>query len=247
MALSLCYNRVKSSLYKGRDGDSDSIFDAYDKKGWKEQKISIPNENVDIIIHSNHHYAGASYLYAKIIIRDLYVLNFRDEQMLYLLSDANLNTFQVKPEDWDTLFDKIIHEHENLFMISESIIKKYFNELDKIIDGNSISIFRNKADDRPTLWDNNFLVRLHSSDKIVDIIKNVEKSTISNSQFVHKCLYTSCINLTKKIAQELEWDDIKRTYSRLKRLGHNLSLIHKYMDDYGSPLTFEKIMACKEY
>lgn len=244
MTPALCY--YKPTLYKGSSGDPNCFFEAYDKKGYKKQKITIPNEKVDIIIHSNLHYAGASYLFANILVKDLYVLNFKDKQMLYLLNNHSLSTFQVEPGDWNSLFDIIVQEHNNLFMISESIIKDYFDELDKIIDKDIVTIWNSKVAERQTTWNKAFLVRLFSSDKIVDIINSVEKSTICKNSFVHKCLYASCMNFTKKIAQELEWEGVEQNDLRLKRLCKNLAIIHNYMGGHGNPLIFEKIMAGKQ-
>ena len=140
MRRALCYDSASNRLYIGIAGTSDCIFSEHDKKGYKTIRIGIPNEPVEIVISSNLHYQGASYLFAKVFIKGKSFLNFKDTQSLYLLNNCELDTFQVSVGNWEELFDLIVEAYNNQYFISEKEIENYFCELDTMIQRNSISI-----------------------------------------------------------------------------------------------------------
>ena len=119
MELALCYDRGNRRLFKGDSNSNDCIFTEHDKKGYKTYKFVIPDEPVEITVFSNLHYQGASFLYAKILVKDKLVLNFHDKESLYLISHNGLETFQVQAGDWNELFNIIIKIHDNLYFINQ--------------------------------------------------------------------------------------------------------------------------------
>lgn len=240
--IALCYDFVGKRLYCGFSDTNDCIFQAHDKKGYKNYKISIPNEPVEIVISSNLHYQGASFLFAKIIVEDKLVLNFHDKESLYLVSHNGLETFQVQAGDWNELFNIIIKIHDNLYFINETDIKSYFDELDNMISCEEILVYRNKTDNKPTKWNGTFLVLLHTADVLNNIIQCKDYSLLANNSIFSQKLLMSCRKYLQRFSDCFSELQFKENDSRVERLSKELLLICNYVERNGKPLEFAKLL-----
>jgi len=238
MDSALCYDSENKRLYKGVAGSNDSLIIGHDKKGYKTSKFSIPDEPIEIVISSNLHYQGASFLYAKILIKGKCVLNFHDIQALHLINHCSIDTFQVSAGDWDGLFDIIVKNYSDLFFTSEGDIEKYLNELDRIVLSESISVFRNKSSQTPTEWKGTFLVMLHSINRLSNIIKCKCDSVIDSNTFFEKRLLSSCISYLQRFADCYPTWEKEEGDSRFEKFAKELLVVCEYVEKYGKPFEF---------
>ena len=239
MDSAICYDSENKRLYKGIAGSNDCFIPKHDQKGYKKTtKYSIPNEPIEIVISSK----GASYLYAKMLIKGKYLLNFQDIQALYLLNDCNIDSFQVVAGNWDELFDIIIKNYNNLYFTSESDIEKYLNVLDKIVLSENISVFRNKTSEKPTEWEGTFLVLLHSINKLSNIIECKNNSVIDDNTYFQKRLLSSCRNYLQRFADCYPTCERREGDSRLKQLSEKLLVVCEYIEKYGNPFEFVDLL-----
>lgn len=246
MDSALCYDSENKRLYKGVSSSNDCLIPKHDKKGYKTFKYAIPNEPIEIVISSNLHYQGASFLYAKILIKGKCVLNFQDIQSLYLLNHCSLDTFQVAAGNWDELFDIIIKSYQNLYFTSESDIEKYFNELDKIVLSDNISVFRNKTSQTPVEWKGTFLVMLHSIKRLSNIIKSKCDSVIGSNTFFEKRLLSSCRSYLQRFAEYYPTLKKKEEDSRKKQLSENLLVVCEYVEKHGESFEFVDLLTANQ-
>lgn len=242
MDSALCYDSENKRLYKGVTGSNDSLISEHDKKVSKIFRFSIPSEPVEIVISSKR----SSCLYAKMLIKGKYLLNFQDIQALYLLNDCSIDTFQVAVGNWDELFDIIIKNYHNLYFTSESDIEKYLNELDKIVLSENISVFRNKTSQAPTEWKGTFLVLLHSINRLTNIIKCKYDSVIDSNTFLEKRLLSSCRNYLQRFAECYPTWENKEGDSRRKQLSEKLLVVCEYVEKYGNPFEFVDLLTSNQ-
>lgn len=83
---------------------NNSVFNAYDKPGWKNTTISCGDFRV--IIRANFGYQGASYLQATIEKGGRLILDFSLDK-LYVLNNSSVSAFSAKTEYLESLFPKI--------------------------------------------------------------------------------------------------------------------------------------------
>ena len=242
MNLALCYDRVSRHLYKGDSNSRDCIFAEHDKKGYKTYKFVIPDEPVEIIVSSNLYYQGASYHYAKILVNNKLVLNFKDKHSLYLVNHNGIETFQVPAGDWNELFNIITKTYENLYIVSETDIQSYFDELDNMISREGITVYWNKTDNKPSKWDGTFLVLLHTADRLKNIFQCKERALISNNKCFSNRLLTSCKKYLQRFSDCFSTWQLEDGDSRVERLSKELLSICEYVESNGEPLDFAKLL-----
>ena len=235
MDSALCYDSENKRLYKGVAGTKDCLISKHDKKGYKTYKYSIPDEPVEIVISSNLHYQGASFLYAKILIKGKSMLNFQDIQALHLMNHCSLDTFQVEAGNWDELFDIIIKNYNNLYFTSEGDVENYLNELDKIVLCENISVFRNKSSQAPTEWKGTFLVLLHSINRLSNIIECKYNSVIDGNTYFQKRLLSSCRNYLQRFTDCYPTWERMEGDPRLKHFSEKLLTVCEYIEKNGNP------------
>lgn len=246
MDSALCYDSENKRLYKGVAGTKDCLISKHDKKGYKTYKYSIPGEPVEIVISSNFHYQGVSFLYAKILIKGKSMLNFQDIQALYLINHCSLDTSQVKAGNWDDLFDIIIENYNNLYFTSDGDVENYLNELDKIVMCESISVFRNKSKQTPTEWKGTFLVLLHSINRLSNIIKCKCGSVIDSNSFFEKRLLSSCRNYLQRFEDCYHTWEKEEGDSRLKQFSEKLLVVCEYVGKYGKPFEYVDLLTTNQ-
>jgi len=238
MNSALCYDKEKKRLYKGVVGSPDCVFPEHDKKGFKTYKVAIQEESMEIVISSNLHYQGASFLYAKMLIKGQSVLNFQDKQTVYLLNHRSLDTFQVPAGNWDELFDTIVDVYNNHYLISETDIDRYFAEIDNMIKRDKITVYRNKTDVEPHVWEGCFLVLLHSLDVVINIIKCCENSILEDNQFLINRILQTCNNFMQVFANSYPSWKKDEEDTRMERFSKELVVIHTFIDKYEKPFEF---------
>lgn len=238
MNSALCYDKEKKRLYKGIVGSPDCVFPEHDKKGFKTYKIAIQDESMEIVISSNLHYQGASFLYAKILIKGQAVLNFQDKQTLFLLNDRSLDTFQVPAGNWDELFDTIVDVYNNHYLVSETDVDGFLGEIDEMIKCDKITVYRNKTDVEPHVWEGCFLVLLHALDVVTNIIKCCENSILESNQFLLNRILQTCNNYMQKFANSYPLWDKNEEDSRKERFSEELLVIHSFFNKHGKPFEF---------
>lgn len=242
MNKALCYDAAINRLYCGIAGTKDCVFAEHDQKGFKTYKVSIPNNPIEVIISSNLHYLGASYLYAKIFAKGKCLLNFKDTQSLYLTGNRELDTFQVSAGNWEELFETIIYVFNNQYITHEKDIENYFCELDSIIKSNKISIRRNKTDIKTNTWEGSFLVLLHALDIITNVIECREGSVMETNTFLINRILLTCKTFLRRFVKDSTTWELKEEDSRLKRFSEELIGIHHYVNQFGKPLDFTRIL-----
>lgn len=242
MVRALSYDLENNRLYNGIGGTADCIFSEHDKKGFHTYKVSLPNEPVEIKVSSNLNYQGASYLYAEILIRGNKMLNFQDKQALYLLNACSLDTFQVPAGNWDELFDSIVRNYNNRYIVCEKDIDMYFNELDDIVLKDGIHVYLNKTDQAGTEWKSSFLVVLHVFDKLTDIMRSRNESVLSDNAFFESRLLATCKRCLQRFSECYPTWEIKEDDRRLKRLSEKLFAVIGYINQYGKPLEYVNLL-----
>lgn len=238
MNRALCYDTVNKRLYVGWADTNESLFPEHDKKGFKTFKFSIPNEPVEIVISSNLHYLGASFLYAEFFIKGKSLLNFKDTKSLYLVNHNEINTFQVRAGNWEELFDTLVDTCNNHYLVCESDIDKYFCEIDNIIQCDKITVFRNKTDDHPNLWEGSFFVLLHSLDLITNIIKCFEDSILNNNKYLVNRIMQTCRLFMQRFAMCYPLWGKSEDDSRMERFSKELVVVHSFINQHGKSFEF---------
>ena len=132
MSLHLFYD-PKKGLVKQDNYACGCYIQEHDEKGREaphhEQTLVIPERNVKIVVRTNLHYGGRSYMYATMTMMDKTVLNFLDTSYRH-----SVKIVHAEPGNWDMLFDGIIELYNNIFNI-EKPINTYFDGLVEEIVG----------------------------------------------------------------------------------------------------------------
>ena len=238
MKKAICYDAAKKRLYCGIAGTKECIFSEHDEKGYKTYKVSIPNTPDEIIISSNLHYQGASYLYAKIRVKDMFLLNFDDINVLECISHYELDTFQVSAGDWDSLFDIVVKRYNQCYLLNESDIEKKKKKIASIITSEEILVYRNKTDQVPTRWKGTFLVMLHAVRIICSIILCKDQSTLKDNVFFENKLLSVCRCFMHRFAYCLPTWNLSESDSRIKNFSEQLLVIHNYINQHGTSFEF---------
>ena len=222
MNSAICYDAAKKRLYCGIAGTKECIFSEHDEKGYKTYKVSIPNTLDEIIISSNLHYQGASYLYAKIRVKDMFLLNFDDINALECINHYELDTFQVSAGEWDELFDIVVKNYNQWHLLNESDIESYFKKIESIISSEEILVFRNKTDQMPTRWEGTFLVMLHAIRIISSAILCKDQSILKGHVFFENKLLSVCRCFMHRFANCLPTWNLRENDSRIKNFSEGL-------------------------
>ncbi len=238
MKSAISYDSDNKCLYKGIADTADCLFSEHDKKGYKTYKVSIPNTPDEIIISSNLHYQGASYLFAQIKINGLSLLNLRDINALDCINHNELDTFQVSAGKWDELFDDVVKSYNNRCYISESDIESYFYKLASIISSEDILVYRNKTDQKLAKWEGTFLVMLHAIRIISNVIFCKDQSTLKDNVCFENKLVSICRCFMHRFADCFPTWKIRENDSRLKSISEGLLVIHNYINQHGTPVEF---------
>ena len=223
----LCYSE-KRGLYTDtipeEENSDELLYRPQGFVGYVNNKIVIPNRNIEITILSNFGYGSASYLRAAVNFGNRRILDF-DMSKLYVLNNISISTLDVPTYSWNLLFEKIIdaYNRASLNTLTTEAIA-YIDELSDMLDKDEILVKGNIDKEKPTQWNGTFLISLHVGKKIQDLLKGLELAEVSDPTVLK---YT--MNLCRKYilnvkAQTLDYED-----SRMSQLSDSLLSVHKFM------------------
>ncbi len=225
--LCLCYSQEKG-LYTKRfteNEDSDELlYRPQGYVGFVKDKLTIPEQDIEIEIQTNFGYRSASYHRATFKKGDRFILDF-DLSKLCVLNNCSVKSFDVPLYDWDRLFSKLINAYR------ESSIDSYTTSSISYLEGINEILNKKKIDFRGDFeaknsaeWEGDFLVGLFASKKIRDLIRGFEIADISDPVVLKHAL-NLCRNYIGKVKSlSLDFSD-----SRVSQISDTMMLIHKFM------------------
>jgi hypothetical protein len=222
------------------------IYQSHGYKGYHHDIIEV--NGLKIKIDSNFGYDNRSYLRASVEMNGQRLLDF-DTSKLFILHNCSIATFDVKPYEWNTLFDKIIVATNNFipkFFSKQSIA--YTEKLREILNSDSVKIKGTFMNEKEYVWNGDFIVTLLVADKITDLINGFRLSQVNDKITIE---YT--LKLCREFLAKLRIIDADITDSRTKRLSDTLFLIHEFMYENDCGLDFfsafvgekKKMMTCE--
>ena len=223
----LCYSE-KRGLYMDtipeEENSDELLYRPQGFVGYVNNKIVIPNRNIEITILSNFGYGSASYLRAAVNFGNRRILDF-DMSKLYVLNNISILTLDVPTYSWDLLFEKVIDAYNRASLNSlttEAIA--YIDELSDMLDREEISVKGTIDKKNPAQWDGTFLISLHVGAKIQDLLKGLDAAEISDPT-VLKYTMNLCRNYILNVkAQTLDYED-----TRTSQLSESLLSVHRFM------------------
>lgn len=222
----LCYSEVKG-LYVAKipfASKENMLFLPHGYKGtWKKQ-VSLAKEDLTIQIETNFGYGSRAYMRA-IIERDGQRLLDFDKYKMYILNHCSIMTLDVKPYEWEKLFNKIISISKgfNPDQCTSSALS-YVEEINNILNKKEILIKATFDKENATIWNNEYLVTLFAANKIRDLIKGYNMANITDEYFSDKCA-----QLYKIFLQKIQKIEINLSDSRAIQLAETIFLIHEFM------------------
>lgn len=220
----LCYSEARG-LYVTRiplASKEDVLFLPHDHKGFWEKQVSLTKENLTILVETNFGYGSRTYMRA-IIERDGQRLLDFDKSKMYILNNCSVMTLDVKPYEWEELFNKIISISKE-FIPDQCTSSAYVEEIDSILNKKEILIKTTFDKEKATIWDDEYLVTLFAANKIRDLIKGYNMANITDKYFSDKCT-----QLYKNFLQKIQKIEINPSDSRTIQLAETLFMIHEYM------------------
>ncbi len=242
--LCLCYSQDKGLYIKRFTENEDSKELLYRPQGYVglvNDRLTIPEQEVEIEIQSNFGYSSASYLRATFKRGNQYVLDF-DLSELYILNNCSVKTFDVPLYDWDRLFSKLVEAYK------ESSVKAYttpsiayLEEMSAMLDKNEIVIKGNLEEKNSTQWKGDFLIELFSGKKIRDLLRGLEIAGTSD-QIVVKHTLSLCTKYIRKVKLlDLDFSD-----SRVLQISETMMHIHKFMCENKAGTEYLSLILDKE-
>lgn len=241
---SLCYSKDRG-LYMDRipegQNPKELLYRPQGYVGYVVDKISVPEQNVEITILSNFGYGNASYLRAAINVGNRRILDF-DFSKLYVLNRCSITTLDVPTYEWNQLFEKIISGYKmaTVNVITSSAVT-YIEDLSDMLDKDKILIKGNIEKEKPVIWDGGFLVSLYVGRKIQDLLKGIELGKVKDP-VVLKSLLSLCRKYIAKLKiLKLDYEDM-----RTSQLSESLMVIHKFMCDNEAGIEYISMLLDKE-
>ena len=225
--LCLCYSQDKGLYIKRFTENEDSkelLYRPQGYVGFVNDRLTIPEQEVEIEIQSNFGYSSASYLRATFKRGNSFILDF-DLSELYILNNCSIKTFDVPLYDWDRLFSKLVEAYKESSVEAYTTPSiAYLEELSAMLDKNEIFIKGSLDTDKPTKWDGTFLVSLFAGKKIQDLVKGLEAADVSDSTVLKYAMNLCRKYITKVKTLTLDYED-----SRTSQLSEYLLSVHKFM------------------
>ena len=242
--LCLCYSQDKG-LYTRRlmeNEDSEEIlYRPQGYVGFVNDKLTIPEQDVEIEIQSNFGYSRASYLRATFKRGNQYILDF-DLSKLYILNNCSVKTFDVPLYDWDRLFSKLVkaYKESSIETYTTSAIA-YLEGLSAMLDKNEVVINGNLEEKKSTQWKGDFLIELFAGKKIRDLLRGFEIAGTSD-QIVVKHTLSLCTKYIRKVKLlDLDFSD-----SRVSQISETMMFIHKFMCENKAGTEYLRMILDKE-
>lgn len=240
----LCYSD-KYGLYTDKIPDGDNpeelLYRPHGYSGYVNNKIEIPDRNIEITILSNFGYGSASYLRASVNFGNRRILDF-DLSKMYVLNNCSITTIDVPTYNWNLLFEKIIDAYNTASLgVLTTCAIAYIDELSDMLDREVIFVKGYMDKEKSTPWDKTFLISLHAGKKIQDLIKGLEVAEVSDPT-VLKYAIDLCRKYIKRIKKlPLDYED-----SRISQLSETLLLVHKFMFEKQAGIEYLGLLFNKE-
>lgn len=222
----LCYSEAKG-LYVKRislASKDEVLFLPHVHKGFWKKQVLLAKENLTIQIETNFGYGSRTYMRAIIERNGQRLLDF-DKSKMYILNNCSVMTLDVKPYEWEELFNKIISISKGFTpgQCTSSALS-YVEEIDNILNKKEILIKATFDKEKSTIWNDEYLVTLFAANKIRDFIKGYNIANITDEYFLDKC-----IQLYKNFLQKIQKIEINLSDSRSIQLAETLFMIHEFM------------------
>ncbi len=235
--LHLCYEANKGIYLKSTYGEysgAEIIISEFEGKANK--RISIPEEQIDIVIMSNPGTYNSSYLKAIFKKYDKVVADY-DLQKLHVLNNAEIIYHSVSAKDWRGLFEKIQSTYKLSTELIDCRILVYIQELAKMINSDKISIKANFQKESTSIWDNPTLILKHSGRKLRDLIEYLLSIELVDEIVIQE-LCTVCISYLAQMRRNLYVIDLSA--DDLRTLYDVFNAIYHFMDRYGKGIELMK-------
>ena len=242
--LCLCYSQEKGLYTKRFTENEDSeelLYRPQGHVGFANDRLTIPEQEVEIEIQSNFGYSSASYLRATFKRGNSFILDF-DLSELYILNNCSVKTFDVPLYDWDGLFSKLVeaYKESSVEAYTTSSIA-YLEELSAMLDKNEVVIKGNLEEKNSTQWKGDFLIELFSGKKIRDLLRGLEIAGTSD-QIVVKHTLSLCTKYIRKVKLlDLDFSD-----SRVIQISETMMLIHRFMCENKAGIEYLSMLLDKE-
>lgn len=225
--LCLCYSQDKG-LYTKRfteNDDSDELlYRPQGFVGFVNDKLAIPEQDVEIEIQTNFGFWSASYHRATFKRGNLYILDF-DLSKLNILNNCSVKTFDVPLYEWDGLFSKLVNAYKesSIEAYTTSSIA-YLEGLSEMLDKNEVIIKGNLEEEKNTQWEGDFLVGLYVGKKMRDLLSGFIFANTSDPIVIEHTL-----NLCRKYVCKVKSLLLDYSDSRVSQVSDTLMLIHQFM------------------
>lgn len=223
----LCYSKQKGlytrTFIEGEHED-DILYRPHGFMGYVSDLVDIPEMNLQITINSNFGYGRREYHFAVIQYKGKNILNF-DQAYIYVLNRCSVANFSVPIYDWNALFDKIIAGSKlaTSDKYKTSAIT-YIDELANMFDKPQINVRSYLCDNNPTQWKGEFLITLHSGQKIKNLLDGFNLA--APPEFI---IRGQLMELCRKYLKKVSSQTFDITDKRMSQLSEVLLAIHQFM------------------
>lgn len=242
--LCLCYSQDKG-LYTKRfteNDDSDELlYRPQGFVGFVNDKLAIPEQDVEIEIQTNFGFRSASYHRATFKRGNLYILDF-DLSKLNILNNCSVKTFDVPLYEWDGLFSKLVNAYKesSIEAYTTSSIA-YLEGLSEMLDKNEVIIKGNLEEEKNTQWEGDFLVDLYVGKKMRDLLSGFIFANTSDPIVIEHTL-----NLCRKYVCKVKSLLLDYSDSRVSQVSDTLMLIHQFMCENKTGIEYLSLILDKD-
>ena len=242
--LCLCYSQDKgiyTKILAENESCDELLYRPQGYVGFVNDKLTIPEQDVEIEIQSNFGYKSASYLRATFKKGVQYILDF-DLSKLSILNNCSVKTFDVPLYDWDRLFSKLVkaYKESSLESYTTSSIA-YLEGLSEMLDKNEIIIKGDLEAKFSTKWEGEFLIGLYSGRKIQDLLRGLEIAGTSDPIVLKRALDLCTKYIGKVTLLDFDYND-----SRVSQISDTMMLIHKFMCENKAGIKYLSMLFDKE-
>lgn len=225
----LCYSSEKGFYTKYSSspcGEDNVIFRSYEKNGYKDCKITIPNAQVEIKIFTNFGYGSVSYLFARISKKGIPIFDFSPKK-LFILNHAGIQDIVAKPGDWYDLFVQIINAISNFQTETYyTSAKTYMEELCKMAQMQSLDIRGHLHDKKSTKWEGDLLVMCQMSRCIKNFLSQLMIAKIEREDLTKECM-ALCQQYLETMA--IKYPSFDHSDTRMTQIEETLYVVHQYL------------------